>query len=296
MNHIVACIWFDHNAQEAVDFYADAFPDLEITDVQRYASEGLPDFQLEFAGLPLTIEFTIRGQRFVALNAGPEFPINTSVSFMLNFDPSVDDDARRHLDETWAALCDGGTVLMPLDRYPFSERYGWVQDRYGVSWQLILTDPAGEPRPFVLPCLLFGAGAQNRAEEAIGFYTEVFDGRVGTLVRNEQQHGPATPGSVSFSDFTLRDQWFVAMDAASEQAESFSFGVSFIVECEDQEELDSYWALLSAVPELEQCGWCVDRFGLGWQVVPVNLNELMTSPGGWQKLLAMRKIEISGFA
>lgn len=296
MKNIVPCLWFDHNAEEAVSFYADAFPGLEVTDVRRYASEGLPDFQLEFAGLPLTIEFTISGQRFIALNAGPEFPVNPSVSFMITFDPSVDDDAERQLDELWTRLSDGGTVLMALDAYPFSRRYGWLQDRYGVTWQVILADPGTDPRPKVSPCLLFGAAAQNRAEEAIGHYTATFGGQVGILERNVQQHGPATAGSVRYAHFTLGDQSFVAMDSAADQAETFGFGISFVVECEGQAEIDRYWEALSAVPEMEQCGWCVDRFGLVWQVVPANLNELMSTPDGWQRLLGMKKIEISSFA
>lgn len=296
MQKIVPNLWFDHNAAEAASFYASVFPQAHVTATQYYPSGGLPDFQREFAGQELVVEFEIGGYRFIAINAGPEFTINPSVSFMLNFDPSVDSSAREHLDDLWAALAEGGHVLMPLGEYAFSRRYGWVQDRFGVTWQLILTDPAGEPRPFVIPSWLFGDGVQNRAGEAIDFYASVFPGtRVGNLVRYPEQVGPAAPGSVMFGELEILGQWFAAMDSGAEQDFSFTCGVSLMLECDDQAEIDRYWSQLSAVPEAEQCGWCADRFGVSWQVVPANLGELMQAPDAYQKLLGMKKIDIAGF-
>lgn len=295
MQRIVPNLWFDHTAVEAAEFYTSIFPDSRVLDIQYYPSEGLPDWQAGFAGQPVTVEFELAGYRFAAINAGPEFPVNPSVSFMANFDPSVDPHAREHLDALWTSLADGGRVLMPLQAYDHSPHYGWVADRYGVSWQLILTDPAGEPRPFIVPTLLFGHTAQNRAGEAIAFYTSVFGGEVGTMVPYGQQTGTAAAGSVMFADFQLLGQWFAAMDSVVEQGESFTCGVSLLVECADQAELDRYWEQLSAVPEAEQCGWCADRFGLSWQLVPANLGELMSIPDAYQKLLEMKKIEIAAF-
>jgi len=186
---------------------------------------------------------------------------------------------------------------MPLGEYDFSPHYGWVQDRYGVSWQLILTDPGGDPRPFIVPSLLFGDGVQNRAGEALDFYAEVFPGtRKGTLVRYSEQVGPATPGAVMFADLEIVGQWFAVMDSGVDQGFSFTCGVSLMLECADQAELDRYWEQLSAVPEAEQCGWCADRFGVSWQVVPANLGELMQTPGAYQKLLEMKKIDTSAFS
>jgi len=113
MQKIVPSLWFDHVAADAARFYAEAIPGTTVTDTQYYPLEGLLDFQQEFAGKELTVEFEVQGYRFVAINAGPEFRVNPSVSFMLNFDPSRDERAREHLDEVWAALSDGGTELMP---------------------------------------------------------------------------------------------------------------------------------------------------------------------------------------
>src|SRR5215470_714664 len=100
----------------------------------------------------------------MAISAGPLFTFNPSVSFLLNFDPSRDNHARVHLDRLWEQLSEGGTALMPIASYPFSERYGWIQDRYGLSWQLMLTDPAGEERPFIIPSLMFTGNIAGRAE------------------------------------------------------------------------------------------------------------------------------------
>ncbi|MEZ5090889.1 MAG: VOC family protein [Micropruina sp.] len=95
---------------------------------------------------------------------------------------SVDPDARAHLDELWGSLSDGGKALMPLQEYPFSPHYGWIEDRYGVSWQLMLTNPEGEPRPFIIPSIMFGHTVQGRAQEAMDFYLSVFGGRPGAGV------------------------------------------------------------------------------------------------------------------
>lgn len=296
MHKIVPNLWFDGNAAEAADFYATAFPRTSVTHTEYYPTENLPDFQKHLAGKPLTVQFEVDGYPFVCINAGPEFPINPAVSFMLNFDPSVDDAAHAHLDDVWAALMDGGTALMPLDSYDFSPHYGWVQDRYGVTWQLILTNPAGEPRPFVVPSLLFGNTAQNKGREALDYYTSVFaEARVGTLATYAEQTGLAAPGAVMFADFELFGQWFALTDSPAEHAFTFSPGVSLVVRCEDQAEIDRYWDALSAVPEAEQCGWCVDRFGLSWQIVPADMERYVSRPGAYQKMLQMKKIDLSGF-
>ncbi|MFT3875737.1 MAG: VOC family protein [Propioniciclava sp.] len=293
MQRIVPTIWFDHNAAEAAAFYASAFRDARVIETQHYPAEGLLDFQAEMAGEVLTVVFEIGGYRMMGINAGPEFRPNPSVSFFVNFDPSVDPDARAHLDELWAKLGDGGQALMPLQDYPHSPRYGWIEDRYGVSWQLMLTNPDGDPRPFIIPSIMFGHTVQGRAKEAIDFYTSVFDGRPGVFVPYPPQMGPVA-GQVMFADFQLLGQWFTTMDAAGQDF-TFTCGVSLMVECHGQDELDHYWSRLSAVPEAEACGWCADKFGLSWQLVPADLGELMAKPDSYAKLMGMKKIDIAAF-
>lgn len=149
---IVANLWFDGNAKEAVDFYVSVFPDSKVLSTVNYPEtkeEGLADFQLNLAGKPLAIEFELNGQHFTAINAGPEF--------------------------------------------------------------------------------------------------------------------------------------------------KFSEAISFAISCRDQEEIDYFWQKLSSVKEAEQCGWCKDKFGLSWQVVPANIEELMKKPGAYAKMMEMHKLVIADF-
>ncbi|MBN9105380.1 MAG: VOC family protein [Propionibacteriaceae bacterium] len=292
---IVPNLWFDHTAAEAAAFYAQVLPNTRVTGTEHYPTEGLLDFQAEFAGSELVVNFEVDGFAFAGINAGSEFKPNPAISFFLNFDPSRDPDARAHLDEVWSALVDGGMELMPLGEYPFSPHYAWVQDRYGVNWQLMLTNPAGDPRPFVVPSLMFTGPVRNRAEEAIGFYTDLFGGTGSVPSRYEQQTQLAAPGSVTYGEMNLFGQWFAVMDSPVEHPFNFDPGVSLQLNCAGQAELDRYWDALSTVPEAEQCGWCADRFGVSWQVVPDNLGELMAKPGAYAKLMEMKKIEPSAF-
>jgi predicted 3-demethylubiquinone-9 3-methyltransferase (glyoxalase superfamily) len=149
MQKIVASLWFDHNAREAVDYYLAVFKDCKELSSTLYPSEGLADFQKDLAGKVLTIEFELNGQRFTALNAGSEFKFNEAISF------------------------------------------------------------------------------------------QVF--------------------------------------------------------CKDQAEIDYFWEKLSAVPESEQCGWCKDKFGVSWQIVPENIEDLMKKPGAWNTMMNQHKIIISEY-
>jgi predicted 3-demethylubiquinone-9 3-methyltransferase (glyoxalase superfamily) len=212
----------------------------------------------------------------MAISAGPLFQFNPSVSFTVNFDPSRDKNARGNLDALWEKLSQGGTILMPLDKYPFSEHFGWVQDRYGLSWQLILSNPAGEERPVLTPSLLFVGDVAGKAEEAIRFYLSVFkDSRMGAMHRYGPGQEPDKEGTVMFADFMLEGQWFAATDSAHQHNFAFNEAISFLVRCDSQAEIDYYWSKLSAVPEAEQCGWLKDKYGLSWQISPAALDEMM---------------------
>ncbi|WP_309128776.1 VOC family protein [Microbacterium sp.] len=295
---IVPNLWFDRNAEEAGEFYASALPRTTSEVTARYPAE-VPDWQADFAGAPLVVDIVVDGTRMSLINAGPEFRPNPSISFLLNFDPLVfdgEEGARAALDDTWAALSSDGSALMPLGEYPFSPKYGWVQDRYGVSWQLMLTDPAGEPRPFVIPQIMFAGAVQGKAREAAEFYTSTFeDAALGTVVDYPQATGIAEAGNVMFGEFRVGDQWFAMMDSNVEHDFAFSCGVSLEVRCRDQAEIDRLWDALSAVPEAEQCGWLADRYGVSWQIVPQQMGELMARPGAYENMLRMKKLVIADF-
>lgn len=292
-------IWFNGNAKEAVDHYVSIFPNSEIIETQYYPKtkeEGLADFQLDMAGKELVIDFRLADLRFTAINAGGEFKPNASISFFVNFDPSRDDQARQHLDELWEKLVDGGTVFMELDSYPFSERYGWVQDKYGVSWQLILTDPEGDDHPTIIPSLLFSGENTNRAKEAMEYYVSIFqDSEIGLTAPYETDTGPAKAGSLMYGDFKLANEWLTMMDSAVEMDAPFTEGISLLIACKDQAEIDYFWDKLSTIPEAEQCGWCKDQFGVSWQVVPENMGELMKKPDAYSKMMQMKKLVIADF-
>ena len=270
MQKITPHLWFDKEAREAAEFYTSLFPDSKVTHITALHDTPSGDTDI--------VSFELAGQSFMAISAGPLFKFNPSVSFFVNFDPSRDKDARNNLDRMWEKLSEGGSALMPLDKYPFSEHYGWVQDKYGLTWQLILTNPEGEERPFIIPSLLFVGEVAGRAEEAINHYLSIFkNSKMGALARYGAGQEPDKEGTVMFADFMLESQWFAAMDSAQEHNFAFNEAISLLVECETQEEIDYFWERLSAVPEAEQCGWLKDKFGLSWQISPAALDEMMTN-------------------
>lgn len=290
---IVPHLWFDTEAKEAASFYCSVFPDSKITNITRLHNTPSGDCDV--------VSFALWGYSFMAISAGPLFKFNPSVSFMVNFDPSQDKDAKTRIDEVWARLSEGGEVLMPLDKYPFSERYGWIQDKYGLSWQLILTNPEGEERPLIIPSLLFVGDVYGKAEEASDFYISAFqNSRRGAIARYPAGMAPDKEGAVMFTDFMLKGQWFAAMDSAREHDFAFNEAISFMVNCADQNEIDGYWEKLSAVPEAEQCGWLKDKYGLSWQIVPTVLGKMMQDQDSerldrvTQAFLKMKKFDLAG--
>jgi len=268
MHKITPHLWFDKEAKEAAEFYTSLFPNSKVTNITTLHDTPSGDTDI--------VSFEIAGQQFMAISAGPLFKFNPSVSFFVNFDPSRDKDARKSIDALWEKLSESGMILMPLEKYPFSERYGWIQDKYGLSWQLILSNPEGEERPFIVPSLMFVGSVAGRAEEAINFYLPVFkDSKMGLISRYGKGQEPDKEGNVMFADFMLEGQWFAAMDSAHEHNFTFNEAISFLVHCDTQEEIDDYWEKLSAVPEAEQCGWLKDKYGLSWQISPTALDEMM---------------------
>ena len=268
MQKITPHLWFDREAKEAAEFYTSHFPGSKVTNITTLRNTPSGDADI--------VSFELAGLPFMAISAGPLFRFNPSISFIVNFDPSRDKEARKNIDGLWAALSEGGTALMPLDEYPFSKRFGWIQDKFGLSWQLILSNPQGEERPFIVPALMFVRELAGRAEQAINFYLSVFrDSRTGAITRFGPGQEPDREGTVMFADFMIENRWFAATDSAHEHNFAFNESISFVVHCQDQKEIDYYWDRLSAVPEAEQCGWLKDRFGVSWQIVPLAMDEMM---------------------
>lgn len=269
MQKIIPHLWFDKEAKEAAEFYTSVFPNSKIT--YSGVIHNTPSGDCDI------MSFTVMGFSFMSISAGPYFIKNPSISFMVNFDPSQDPQAVTRIDEIWNKLIEGGKALMPLDEYPFSKRYGWVEDKYGVSWQLILTNPEGEERPLIVPSLMFIGDSSGKAESATDFYLSIFkDSKRGAIARYPAGMEPNKEGNIMFTDYKLEGIWFAAMDGANTQHDfAFNEGVSLLVQCDSQEEIDYYWEKLSAVPESEQCGWLKDKFGVSWQINSTRMDEMM---------------------
>lgn len=249
-NAIYPCLWFDGQAEAAAAFYCSVFTNSEIT-----------------VNTPMVVNFKLDGQKFMGLNGGPNFKINPSISFF------VVCETEDEIDQAWGKLQNGGWILMPLDKYEWSEKYGWVQDRFGVSWQLFLgkKDDVGQK---IAPTLMFVKEQCGKAEQAIRFYTSIFDNSNinGILKYSNEDHD--VEGYVKHAQFTLNNQVFMAMDSSAEHAFTFNEAVSMVVECKTQEEIDYYWTKLSEGGREDRCGWLKDKFGVSWQIVPSIIGEL----------------------
>ena len=265
---IVPFLWFETEAVKATKFYEKIFPNSKVNKVTKIYDTPSGDCD--------EVSFEIWGQKFMAISAGPLCRFNPAISFMVNFDPSRDNNASTLLDEIWHQLSEGGKVLMPLGEYPFSKKYGWLEDKYGVSWQLILTNPDGDERPPIIPTFTFVGKDFKKAEAAMNFYLSVFKNSTqGQVAYYPQQENTNNNRAILFSDFALEGEWFVAMDGEGEHHFNFNESISFTVLCDSQEEIDYYWNKLSAVRESEQCGWLKDKFGISWQIVPRALAKMM---------------------
>ncbi|WPV01151.1 VOC family protein [Mucilaginibacter sp. cycad4] len=285
-------IWFDQDkAREAAEFYATLMPDSVLNYVNHFPMPG---------GECEIVEFTFAGQPFLGISAGDGLKISPSISFMINFDPSRDPDAVSRIDKVWNKLSENGKIMMPLDRYPFSERYGWVSDKYGVSWQLILTNPAGEERPVIVPSLMYTGQVAGKTNEAIDFYCSVFkDGKRGITAPRPEDMGPDKAGTLMYADFYIGQTWLAAMDSAHPHGFSFNDAVSLLIPCETQEEIDYYWSALSADGETGQCGWLKDKYGVSWQVTSTVMLETLKNGRSeqiarvTQAFMTMKKVDVA---
>jgi predicted 3-demethylubiquinone-9 3-methyltransferase (glyoxalase superfamily) len=270
-NPIYPCLWFNNKAGAAAAFYCSVFKNSEVLEDS-----------------PIVVTFLLAGQKFMGLNGGSGISANPSISF------SVICENFNEIEYTFQVLLAGGNVLIPLDKYEWSEKYCWVQDKFGISWQLMQGDIQDTQK--ISPTLMFTNEYAGKAEEAVRFYTSIFSGSsiLGILKYGENEN--EFKGYVKQAMFTLGGHVFNAKDTSVPHSFSFNEGISFVVNCSTQNEIDYYWDKLSAVPEAEQCGWLKDKFGISWQIVPVILPKLMKDPSKSERVtrayLQMKKFEI----
>jgi predicted 3-demethylubiquinone-9 3-methyltransferase (glyoxalase superfamily) len=285
LQKITPHLWFDKEAKEASEFYASFFPNSRVANITALHNTPSGDTDI--------VSFELSGMSFMAISAGPLFKFNPSISFL------VACKTKPEVDAIWEKLSERGTTLMELGEYPFSEKYGWVQDRYGLSWQVMFMG-GNRIKQNITPTLMFVDRQCGKAEEAINFYARVFhDSRVGDILRYSRGEEPDKEGTIKHVAFTLEGYEFAAMDSARVHNFTFNESISFMVHCEMQEEIDYYWEKLSADPKAEQSGWLKDKYGVSWQIVPTIMDEMMKNGSReqidrvTQAFLPMKKFDIA---
>jgi predicted 3-demethylubiquinone-9 3-methyltransferase (glyoxalase superfamily) len=273
MSHsIYPCLWFDGQAGEAARYYCSIFRDARLLEEN-----------------PVVSRFEIGGLRFMALNGGPQYAPNPALSFFIYT------GSQEEINRFYASLSVGGKVIMPLGRYDWSACYAWIEDRYGVSWQLDIDDIRSAQK--VVPNLLFVNEKKGLVKAALDRYTHIFPHSISLLEAPYPPGADVPEGALLFAQCRLKNSIVNAMSSTLAHDYDFSPGTSLVVECQDQTEIDYYWEALGQDGEYQPCGWLKDAFGVSWQVVPAALSRLMSDPErgarAMQALLSMTKLDIA---
>ncbi|KNB60691.1 VOC family protein [Chryseobacterium sp. Hurlbut01] len=277
-NNIFPCLWYDGDAKESADFYCQVFGGTITTDT------------------PVVLNIEFFGQKLMLLNGGPQFKKNASVSFMVLC------ETEEEVEKYWSPLSENGLVLMELGEYPWSKKYGWVRDRFGVTWQVYLGEKQGEQK--IIPTLMFIHENNGKAMEAMELYTEVFpNSKIGNVLKYGDGVGNESheiPENVQHAHFEIDDYSFFCMDNSYDHEFDFNEGISIVVMTDNQEQTDHLWDSLTKDGGRESmCGWLKDKFGMSWQIVPKKLIQLMNDPHQEkaqkvvQAMMKMQKIVIS---
>ena len=275
MQKIIPHLWFDKEAKEATAFYASLFENSKVKNITTVT--GTPSGDCD------VVTFDLAGQEFMAISAGPYFKLNPAISFFVVF------DNEKEIEAGWNKLIDGGKALMPYDAYPWAHKYGWLQDKYGLSWQLSWSE-YHKMEQKITPLLMFTKDVAGKTKEAIDIYTSIFpNSKIEMVVPYTKDDGDKE-GFIKHSRFTLAGQNFMAMDSSLPHDFGFNEAISFVVYCDTQKEIDYYWGKLSAVHEAEQCGWLKDKYGVSWQVVPTIVGEMLTDKNAEKSSRVMRAI------
>lgn len=285
---ITPFLWFDDRAEEAMELYTSIFPNSKINFLNRWPKgSDYPE------GTVQTGSFTLDGCTFFAFDAGPMFTFNTSISFFAVM------ETQEGVDALWEELGKDGEVLMPLDNYPWSPRYGWVSDRFGLSWQLMLgeIETVGQR---ISPCLMFSGDQRGKAEEALRKHRSLFGDTTEPGISRYGAGEAGPEGLVNHAQYTLAGQTFMAMDNAMDFEAAFNEAISLYVTCRDQREVDYFWEGLTKDGGAEsQCGWLRDPYGISWQIIPEFLNDKIAQGDPkrlgqmMQALYGMKKLDVA---
>lgn len=274
--HIYPCIWCNNNAKEMANFYCKVFPHTKII------SENSVVVIIEIDGHPLML-----------LNGGDHFRPNPSVSIMYLTTSEIE------VETIWNQLAEKGKVLMPIDEYPFSPKYGMVEDQYGVSWQLY-TGKAEHIVQKIVPTLMFTGANNGKAKEAATLYTSLFPNSALRGMLEYTGNEGEIKGNVQHGEFMIDNYLLMIMDSSYDHKFNFTEGVSLVALTNGQEETDKYWNALTADGGKESmCSWLKDKYGLSWQIVPKFLIEIVTGSDkqkakkAMDAVMKMKKIIVS---
>lgn len=291
MQKITPFLWFDNNAEEAVNFYTSIFDNSSILKVTRYNEQSSASSGQK-PGSAMMVAFKLEGQNLTALNGGPHFKLNQSISFFVYC------ESDEKIEKVYNKLCEDGQILFPLDKYDWSPRYAWVVDKFGLSWQLDV-DKINNPQK-ILPAFLFVNEKVLKVKEAVIYYSTVFPDSKIIMEWPYDKSAGLPDGTLLFAQFKLADHLFNAMSGTGEHKFDFNEAFSFVVNCSDQTDVDYYWNKLTSDGGMEsQCGWLKDKFGVSWQIIPTRLIELLGDPDPVKSqkvmtaMLQMKKIIIS---
>ncbi len=276
-NNIFPCLWYNGDGKESAEFYCKIFSGTITSDT------------------PMVLNIELFGQKLMLLNGGPQFEKNASVSFMVLCETDAE------VEDYWDQLSDGGIVLMELGEYPWSKKYGWVRDRFGVTWQLYLGEKQSEQK--IIPTLMFIHQNNGKAMEAMKLYTNVFpNSKIGNVLKYGEGVGNEThevPENVQHAHFEIDGFSFFCMDNSYDHKFDFNEGISTVVMTDNQQQTDHLWNALTADGGTESmCGWLKDKFGLSWQIIPKKLIQLMSDSDQEkgqkvaQSMMKMQKIVI----
>ena len=261
-------LWFDHQAEEAARFYTSIFPNSKVDDILYYGKEGY-EIHGGKEGTVMLAEFTLCNEKFVAINGGPLFKFNPGLSFFVVF------ETEQEADKVWNTLFEGGKALMPYQKYDFSEKYGWLEDKYGLSWQISYGKISDVGQQLTLSLLFVGKLA-GKASDAIALYTSIFRNSKVDGIMKHPAGGKEPEGNIAHAQFGLSGQKFMIMESTDEGHKfEFNEAVSIVINCDTQEEIDYYWDKFTAEGQESNCGWLKDKFGVSWQVDSTELTRML---------------------
>lgn len=277
-NDIFPCLWFDGDAKKAAEMYCEVFKG-------RIAKES-----------SMVLDVEVFNQKLMLLNGGPHFQKNASISLMVLC------ESEEEVQNYWDKLSKNGTVLMELGSYPWSKKYGWVKDQFGLTWQLYLGENRSEQK--IVPTLMFIHENNGKASEAMNLYTKIFpNSKIGKVLKYGEGIGNETheeAENVQHADFMINHYTLFCMDNSYDHQFDFDEGISMVVMTNNQDETDHYWnSFVKNEGKESRCGWLKDKFGMNWQIVPKKLIELMNDSNqekaqkAFTEMLTMNKIVIS---